>query len=53
VDLGVESLSLVAIFVELKRHLGTPEPADSEQYRSLHTPRLIATYVAEQAHITP
>lgn len=49
VDLGVESLSLVSIFVFLKRYMGTPEPVDKEHYQSLNTPRLIARYVSTHA----
>ncbi len=49
VDLGVESLSLVSIYVFLKRYMGTPEPVDKEHYQALNTPRLIAQYVAAHA----
>ena len=45
VDLGVDSLAVVALFVELKRSFGTPEPESSEEYQQLSTARLITSYV--------
>ncbi len=46
-DWGVDSLATVAIFVELKRSCGTPEPSTEDEYQRLSTPTLLAEYVLQ------
>lgn len=44
-ELGMDSLSILSLYISLKKTFRIPEPASPEEYQLLSTPRLIASYV--------
>ena len=45
VDLGVDSLGIVAIFIDVSYTFGVPEPAIEEDYKRLETVAKIVSYI--------
>ncbi len=44
-ELGMDSLSILSLFIGLKRTFRVAEPASPEEYQLLSTPRKVARYV--------